>query len=501
MIQTMQERLLTLEMDKQRLLTLYTDNDRRVQDKQQEIDAQKKRLAEAQEQQWIPDSEVTQLNDRRRDLEEKVLASRLSALKTKVRHEGAKAIAVEMRERVQELGLADVQKQALLREIQASSEAYLLYRKKAEEARITAAMDENKITNVAIGELASRGAPIGPPKNLSLLFAVMVGLVSGVGGAFLREFFDGSIKTEHEIRSSVDLPVLGSIPEEKSRQEERQRTQRQERQARSRRLAPTTGRAVTTARPGQEATTAMSRVFQALERTEGLRRRKTSAILDAPQQDNRSRHPSPSDTGEFERLAGAILQARSAAPFTTMMIASPHHGEGTSTVAVGLARILAGRLRVLLVDANFRSPGLTDLLLEAEPRAGLAEALAGAADVETIIAETNVPGLRLVAAGAVDSESPRLLQTSRLAPLMSRLAETADLVILDAPPVMPYADALTLASRVERVVLVTQAEHTQRGHLERAKEELDKSGTAILGVVLNRTASHAPSWLQRRLNL
>jgi capsular exopolysaccharide synthesis family protein len=244
----------------------------------------------------------------------------------------------------------------------------------------------------------------------------------------------------------------------------------------------------------------MSRVFQALERTEGLRKRKTSAIL-APQQDKRSGQPSPSDTGEFERLASVILQARAAAPFKTMMIASPHHGEGTSTVAVGLARILGGLLRVLLVDANFRSSGATDLLLETEPRAGLVEALAGSADIEAIITETNVPGLRLVAAGAVDSESPRLLQTSRLAPLMSQLAETADVVILDAPPVLPYADALALASRVERIVLVTQAEHTQRGHLERAKEELDKSGTAILGVVLNRTASHAPSWLQRRLNL
>lgn len=245
----------------------------------------------------------------------------------------------------------------------------------------------------------------------------------------------------------------------------------------------------------------MSRVFQALERTEGLRRRKTSAVLDAPQQDHRSGRPSPSDTGEFERLAGAILQARAAEPFTTMMLASPHHGEGTSTVAVGLARILAGRLRVLLVDANFRSPSLSDLLPESEPGAGLVEALAGSVDVEAIITETGVPGLRLVAAGAVDSESPRLLQTLRLAPLMSQLAEAADLVILDAPPVMPYADALTLASRMERIVLVTQAEHTQRGHLERAKEELEKSGAGILGVVLNRTASHAPSWLQRRLNL
>ena len=118
---------------------------------------------------------------------------------------------------MRELGLADVERTALLREVQVASEAYLLYRKKSEEARVTAALDENKITNVAIGEMASRqGMPVGPPKNLSLVFAIMVGLVSGVGGAFLREFFDGSIKSEHEIRSTVDLPVLGSIPEEKN---------------------------------------------------------------------------------------------------------------------------------------------------------------------------------------------------------------------------------------------------------------------------------------------
>lgn len=84
--------------------------------------------------------------------------------------------------------------------------------------------------------------------------------------------------------------------------------------------------------------------------------------------------------------------------------------------------------------------------------------------------------------------------------LLAQVAATADLVVVDAPPVMPYADALTLASKVERVVLVTHAEHTQRGHLEQAKGELDKSGAAFLGVVLNRIATHAPSWLQRRLN-
>jgi uncharacterized protein involved in exopolysaccharide biosynthesis len=95
-----------------------------------------------------------------------------------------------MHARVRELSVADVQKEALVREIKADADAYELYRHKAEEARITAALDDNAVTNVAIGELAARpGMQVGPPKGLSLGLAVAVGLVSGVGGAFLREFF------------------------------------------------------------------------------------------------------------------------------------------------------------------------------------------------------------------------------------------------------------------------------------------------------------------------
>jgi len=246
----------------------------------------------------------------------------------------------------------------------------------------------------------------------------------------------------------------------------------------------------------------MSRVFQALERTEELRRRQVAPVLGAaPRNGSATKPPSAVDAGEFERLAGAVLQARTTTPFATMLVACPHHGEGTSTVAVGLGMTLAGHLRVLLVDANFRSPSLADMLLEAQPQRGLVEMLSSEPDAEVAVVETSVPGLRLVAAGEVDSGSPRLLQTARFQRLMSLFADASDLVIVDAPPIMPYADTLTLASKVERVVLVTHAEHTQRGHLEQAKEELDKSGAAILGVVLNRKASHAPPWLQRRLNL
>jgi uncharacterized protein involved in exopolysaccharide biosynthesis len=197
MIQAMQERLLTLEMEEQQLLTLYTDTDRRVQDKRTEIAAQKQELAEARARDWVPQSEVTQLNGRHRDLEVQYIAATLAVKKNALRAESARTIAAEMHERVRDLGVDDVQRESLIREIQASSDAYLLYRKKAEEARLTAALDDSMITNVAIGEPASRqGAPVGPPKNLSLVFAIAVGLVSGVGGAFLRELFGGPLESE-----------------------------------------------------------------------------------------------------------------------------------------------------------------------------------------------------------------------------------------------------------------------------------------------------------------
>jgi uncharacterized protein involved in exopolysaccharide biosynthesis len=197
MIQAIQGKLLTLEMEEQQLLNLYADTDRRVQDKRTEIEAQKQRLAEARASDRVPDNEMMHRSGRHRDLEVQHIAATLDAQKNAIRAESARTIANEMRERVRALGVANVQKDALVREIEANSDTYLLYGKKTEEARLGAALDDNVIANVAIGERASReGVPVGPPKNLSLVLALAMGLVSGVGGAFLRELFDGPLESE-----------------------------------------------------------------------------------------------------------------------------------------------------------------------------------------------------------------------------------------------------------------------------------------------------------------
>ena len=252
----------------------------------------------------------------------------------------------------------------------------------------------------------------------------------------------------------------------------------------------------------------MSKVHQALEQLD------RQWLVETPQAPRVVASPVPAVTpalprpthaaspGEFERLGSKILHARSAAPFRTIMIAAPDHGEGASTVAVGLAVSLAerGALSILLVDANLRRPAL-HAHFEVEPAEGLAELAVRDSGVDLAIRETSVRYLHLLTAGGPVASPAHLLDSPRFRELLDELQTKSDVTIFDAAPVLPYADTLTLAGKVDRIVLVTQAERTRRGRLERAAEELARSGTTILGVVLNRTASHAPLWLQRRFNL
>ncbi len=214
LLRVMQERLLALEMEREKLLHRYTEHDRRVRDIEGEIAALKMRMRVEPE--WVTDTQTSELNQLRRDLEEKVAASEVSLARLRIKEENWTVTAGEMRQLLTDLALRSLEKQRLEREVRAREEAYLLYRRKVEEARIAEAMDESKIMNVSIAERASAPAvPVGPKKNLAFAVAAAVGLVSGVAGAFVREFFDRSIKFEEQLQSAVDVPLLATIPESK----------------------------------------------------------------------------------------------------------------------------------------------------------------------------------------------------------------------------------------------------------------------------------------------
>lgn len=215
LIETLQLRLLDLEGEREKLLQSYTAQDRRVRDVEDRITTLRQRLGEQRE--WVPGNETSQIHPLRQHLQESKLGTEVSLDRLKIDQVEASEQVTRLRERIGDIARDAVSRAELNRDLKANEEAYLLYRKKVEEARISEAMDEQKLMNVTIAEEAN--APMAPltSKNLSYAFALIVGLVAGVGGGFLREFFDDSVKTAADVTSSTALPVLASIPEEDTR--------------------------------------------------------------------------------------------------------------------------------------------------------------------------------------------------------------------------------------------------------------------------------------------
>jgi uncharacterized protein involved in exopolysaccharide biosynthesis len=107
--------------------------------------------------------------------------------------------------------------ESLRREAKAAEDAYMLYQKKHEEARISAAMDQQRIVNVSIAQPALRPLrPVGPRKALNLLLGLLLGALGGLGLAFVVEYFDHSVTTGRDLEMRVGIPLLGAIPDQES---------------------------------------------------------------------------------------------------------------------------------------------------------------------------------------------------------------------------------------------------------------------------------------------
>ena len=170
-------------------------------------------------------------------------------------------------------------------------------------------------------------------------------------------------------------------------------------------------------------------------------------------------------------------------PLRTLVVTSPAAGEGKSTTIANLAVTMAqsGR-RTILVDTDLRRPTLHELF-GAQMSPGLTDMImAEAGDLP--LQKTEVENLWLLSSGAKPPNPADMLGAARMEQIIAQLAEQADIVLFDAPPVMAAADAAILGARVDGVLLVIQAGKTRRDHSERAREILEKSRARIVGAAL-----------------
>jgi non-specific protein-tyrosine kinase len=173
----------------------------------------------------------------------------------------------------------------------------------------------------------------------------------------------------------------------------------------------------------------------------------------------------------------------------TLLITSPGPGEGKTTTLANLAVTMAQmEQRVIIADCDLRRPFLHQLFGLSNDTGVTTMMVEDAALEQPPLQETSIKGLRLLASGALPPRPSDLLGSQRMATMIERLLQEADIVLFDAPPVMSATDAAVLATQVDGVLLVVSAGETKREQAQNAIERLQKVNANILGSVLNNVA-------------
>lgn len=264
--------------------------------------------------------------------------------------------------------------------------------------------------------------PFEPKPLRTGLLALFVGLLVGLGAAFLRDYLDSVIRDEDDLRRATGLPLLGVVPRLKNGGDRR------------------------------------------------------IVVLDDPL----------SPTAESYRgLRTSVQFLRSGGGLKVIQVTSPKPGDGKSTTTCNLA-VVCGRAgqRVLVVDCDLRRPAVHEFFGLSNDE-GVTSALRGDGTDVVVQDVPSEPNVSVVTSGPIPADPSELLSAPWVSSLLQRLAADYDLVLIDSPPVLPVADPIILAGLVDGVILVASATTTDRRQAARAADLLAQVEAEVLGAVLN----------------
>lgn len=272
-------------------------------------------------------------------------------------------------------------------------------------------------------------SPSAPNTKINLMLGLVVGLMLGMGCAVLRSVLDSRVRNEADLRRVTDAPILGGIAFD------------------------------------QEAT---------------KRPLLTQASAQSPRAES------------FRQLRTNLQFANVSGHAKSVLVTSSVPGEGKSTTATNLAIALAqAGQTVCLVDADLRHPMVNDYL-GLDRGAGLTTALVGTADVNDLLQPWGEDNLYVLASGQIPPNPSELLGSKEMGSLMERLEQAFDIVIVDAPPLLPVTDAAVLSQHVGGVVVVVGSQRLRHQELQKALDALKMVGAVVLGIVMNRLPAKGP---------
>lgn len=195
--------------------------------------------------------------------------------------------------------------------------------------------------------------------------------------------------------------------------------------------------------------------------------------------------------GELGIAAEAMRQLRTNLRYVdvdgetrTIVITSPNAGEGKSTIASNLARVLAASGQpTVLVDADLRRP-MQARIFHIDQEVGLTQVLAGEVNLDEALVPTDRKLLKVLPAGRIPPNPSELLGSKRMAAVLKALS--ADhLVLIDAPPLLPVTDAGLLTAGTDGALLVLRVGKTFKEQVRMSSKVLERVSGRLLGTVMN----------------
>ncbi|CAM3445570.1 polysaccharide biosynthesis tyrosine autokinase [Polaromonas hydrogenivorans] len=319
----------------------------------------------------------------------------------------------------------------LTRDVKVNSELYLNLLTSSQQLLL---VKEGKIGNVRVVD-----APVVPERSIKpqraqiLAISVVLGLLLGMGLAFLRNSLRPGIKDPADIESATGLHVFATVPHSAEQDK--------------------LSKLIKSQAPGNH----------------------LLAIA----------HPEDPGVESLRSLRTALQFAMLDARNNVVLFTGPTPGIGKSFTSANFAAVLAaGGKRVLLIDADMRK-GHIHQFFGLKRGHGLSELITGSRTLGDVVRRAVAPSLDLITTGTMPPNPAELLMSPATVQLLEALSAQYDLVLIDTPPVLAVSDTQVLAPHAGTVFLVARAEVTALGELQESTKRLGQTGVPVKGVVFN----------------
>ncbi|MPY94750.1 MAG: polysaccharide biosynthesis tyrosine autokinase [Acidimicrobiia bacterium] len=301
------------------------------------------------------------------------------------------------------------------------------YSQQLDELQLASSITENGGGRV-VSTAETPGAPVRPKTSRNLLLGAVVGLMLGIGLAFLREHLDDTIKSKDDLERATG----GLVPLA---------------------LVPTVGSWKDRQRP----------YVVSLE------------------------EPSSAAAEAYRSLRTSVQFIGLDTPLRVIQVTGSNAGDGKTTTLANLAVALArAGQRVVVVCCDLHRPRIHEFF-GLENRVGLTSVLLGKATVgaalQSVPRERNIA---VLAAGPPPPNPSELLSSPRVANILASLTELSDVVLVDSSPILPVTDGLVVSHLVDATILVACAKVSTQQDTHRALELLRQVDAPLIGSVLNR---------------